>query len=333
MKSIIVTTIHPPSNALKVFSKLGGWNFISAGDLKTPSGWQLPNIEYLSPQNQSNLFPKFSKLLFWNRYARKNIGYLYAIKTGSKLIAEIDDDIAPYNTYPPSVSSDKTVPVLSGEKFVNIYNFFGSQESWPRGYPISRIMKKQKINKFVTTAIKQRVKKVYSPVQNSLLDQNGDFDAIYRLVSDKNIKYKQKGEFALDKGVYCPFHSGNTFWHPQAFVLLYLPAFVNPHVEDIWRGYIAQRLIWEINGHLTFIYPTVYTNQRNKHNYLKDFEFEIPMFLQTEKLISVLDSLSLSHNLGRSLIKIYTALIKEGIMKKEELPAVSEWVKQLEKLL
>lgn len=322
MKSIIVTTIHPPSNAIREFSKLLGWNFISVGDLKTPKDWQVPNVEYLSPKNQDKLFPKFSKLLGWNKYARKNIGYLYAVKQGTKIIAEIDDDIAPYSDYPPNISKNKEIPVISGEKFVNIYNLFGSKDSWPRGFPINRILKKQQLNK--------KIKTVYSPIQNSLLDQNGDFDAIYRLISDKNVIYKKSGQFALENEVYCPFHSGNTFWYPEIFVLLYLPTYTNPHVEDIWRSYIAQRLIWEIGGRLTFIYPTVYTNQRNKHDYLKDFKFELPLFLQTEKLVSILDSLSLNKDLGDSLIKTYKALVKEGIMQKEEMIPLTEWVKNVE---
>ena len=322
MKSIVVTTIHPPSNAIKKFSKLSDWNLVSVGDLKTPTDWQIPNVEYLNPKQQDKLFPKLSKLLGWNRYARKNIGYLYAIKRGSEIISEIDDDIAPYSNHPPDVSINKKIPVISGEKYVNIYNLFGSKDSWPRGFPISQILKKQKLNK--------KIENVYSPIQNSLLDQSGDFDAIYRLVSDKNVFYKKSGQYALDKGVYCPFHSGNTFWYPEAFVLLYLPSCTNPHVEDIWRGYIAQRLLWEINGNLTFIYPTVYTNQRNKHDYTKDFESEIPMFLQTEKLISILDSLSLSKDLAASLIKTYKALVKTGIMQKEEMIILSEWIKNVE---
>ncbi|OGE42641.1 hypothetical protein A3B45_00345 [Candidatus Daviesbacteria bacterium RIFCSPLOWO2_01_FULL_39_12] len=323
-KAIVVTTIHSPSKAVKQFSNLTNWQLISVGDLKTPGDWQVPNVDYLAPKDQDKLFPKFSALLGWNRYARKNIGYLYAIKNGAKIIAEIDDDIAPYKTYPPQISENKNIPLISGEKFVNIYNLFGSKDSWPRGFPITKVTKKQRL----------RMKKaqVYSPIQNSLLDQNGDFDAIYRLTSDKNIRYRKSGQYALEKGVYCPFHSGNTFWYPPVFMLLYLPTYTNPHVEDIWRSYIAQRLMWEINGHLTFIYPTVYTNQRNKHNYLKDFEYELPLFLQTEKLIKVLNYLSLNNNLGSSLIKIYQALVKEGIMKKEELATVTEWIKQVEKL-
>lgn len=325
LKSIVFTTIHPPSDAIRNFSKIKGWDLISVGDLKTPKDWKIQGVKYLRPEDQEQLFPKLSKLINWNKYARKNIGYLYAIKQGSQIIAEIDDDIAPYKNYPPEISETKTIPLISGEKFVNVYNLFGSEESWPRGFPISMISKKQKLDK--------KTKKIYTPIQNSLLDQNGDFDAIYRLVSDKNVKYKKSGQYALAKGVYCPFHSGNTFWYPKSYMLLYMPTFVNPHVEDIWRSYIAQRLVWEINGHLTFIYPTVYTNQRNKHDYLKDFEFELPLFLQTEKLVEVLDSLSLDKNLGKSLIKVYAALIKTGIMEKEELPTVTEWVNQVNDLL
>lgn len=322
MKSIIVTTIHPPSNSLKQFSKLSSWNLISVGDLKTPEDWNMSGVKYLAPREQFKLFPKFSDKLKWNRYARKNIGYLYAIKQGAKIIAEIDDDITPYKNFPPDISKNKKILLISGEKFVNIYHLFDSKYSWPRGFPINRILKKQQLSK------KMRV--VFSPIQNSLLDQNGDFDAIYRLVSDKNVIYKKSGQYALNKGVYCPFHSGNTFWYPESFMLLYLPAYTNPHVEDIWRGYIAQRLLWEIHGNLTFIYPTVYTNQRNKHDYVRDFEFELPLFLQTEKLISILDSLSLNKDLGDSLIKTYKVLVKEGLMQKEEMIPLTEWVKNVE---
>lgn len=323
-KAIIVTTIHSPSKAIRQFSKIKGWNLISVGDLKTAKDWHIPHVNYLSPEDQDKLFPKFSKILRWNRYARKNIGYLYAIMKEMEIIAEIDDDIEPYKNYPHDISKIKIVPTLGGSKFVNIYYFFNGGKSWPRGFPLNFI--KQKNNISIDR------EKVFTPIQNSILDQNGDFDAIYRLISDQHIKYKKSGQYGLKSGVYCPFHSGNTIWHKEAFMLLYLPTFVNPHVEDIWRGYIAQRLIWEIGGTLTFIYPTAYTKIRNAHSYMNDFKNELPLFFQTEELISVLDNLSLSKSLGESLIQVYKALVKKGIMQEEEISVVESWVDQVHSL-
>ena len=324
-RSVVVTTINNPTKEIGEFTKYEDWNVISVGDTKTPGNWGLDGVSYLSPKDQEKLFPKLSSAMSWKCYARKNIGYLFAIKAGANLIAEIDDDIAPYKNYPPDVNKEKTISLVSGPKFINIYSLFGEKDSWPRGFPVNEITNDEEL--------KLKKKRVFAPIQNSLLDQDGDFDALYRLISDKKVRYKKEGEFALAKGSYCPFHSGNTFWHPEAYPLMYLPAFANPHVEDIWRGYIAQRILWEISGNLVFIHPTVYTNNRNPHDYIKDFEHELPLFLQTNKFVEILDSLKLNKDLTSSLIKVYKALVKENIFPPEEILSVEAWVKEIEKLL
>ncbi len=320
-KFIVVTTINPPTRALNKYTKIKGWQLVSVGDTKTPKDWRLQNTVYLNPKDQDEISKKLSEKIGWKKYSRKNLGYIYAIKNNAQIISEVDDDIAPYKTYPHNFDSKKEVILLSGPKFINIYKYFKGKKSWPRGYPVDQI--------FDTSPIKKETSSVYTPIQNSLLDLDGDFDAIYRLTSNKKIKFLKKGEYALKKGTYCPFHSGNTFWHPEAFPLLYMPSFVSPHVEDIWRGYIAQRLIWETSGVVNFVYPTAYTSNRNVHNYLKDFKNEIPMFLQTNELIKVLDNLSLNKDLLASLQKTYKALVKAGIMQKEELEPLTLWLKEL----
>jgi hypothetical protein len=50
------------------------------------------NCIYLDVSSQKKLFPKLSELLPYNHYCRKNLGYLYAIKKGYKIIYETDDD-------------------------------------------------------------------------------------------------------------------------------------------------------------------------------------------------------------------------------------------------
>lgn len=325
-KAIVVTTINKPTKEIGEYTPLQDWNVISVGDTKTPEDWRLEDITYLSPSLQDKLFPEFSKVLPWKSYSRKNMGYLYAVEMGSKVIAEIDDDIAPYKSYPPNITKEKSVKVVSGPKFVNIYKLFGETETWPRGFPVEHANKNDEKS---TT----KTQKVFAPIQNSLLDHDGDFDAIYRLVSNKKVNFKKSGEFAIGQGSYCPFHSGNTFWHPEAYPLLYLPAFANPHVEDIWRGYIAQRILWEMGANLLFIYPTAYTDNRNPHDYNLDFKNELPLYLETNKLIKILDSLSLSKDPTASLLKTYEEIVKEGILPMEELSCLNAWINELERLL
>lgn len=323
--SIVITTIFPPRPDVYAFSKIKDWQMIAVGDLKTPSDWNVKNVIYLSPKNQKQLFPKFSAILPWNIYARKNMGHLYSIKEKFSVITDTDDDVSPYKNYPPDIKKNKKTTVLSGSKFVNIYKYFGGGSSWPRGFPLTYLTKK--------STIKEKTKKINAYIYNSVIDQDSDFDAIYRLISDKPVKFKRSGEYALEQGTYCPLNSQNTFFHKEAFPLLYIPSYVNQRVEDILRGYIAQRILWELDGNLVFTKTTTYTNSRNAHNYLKDFELELPLYLKTEKLITLLDSLSLSKDIGKSLIKVYTALAKEEFVKKEEVMLVKTWVNEVEKYL
>lgn len=326
---IIITSINPPREEIKRFSKIKNWQLLVVGDLKTPKDWESKNTIYMSPKLQEELFPEYSKVHPWNRFTRKNLGYLYAIKNGAKLICDTDDDVFPYKNFPETLSVNREVTKLSGKKFINIYNFFDAGKksefkSWPRGLPLNYITDQKDIKKSKV--------KVYSPMQTSVIDKDSDFDAIYRLVSDRKVKFKKSGVFGLAKGVYCPVNTQNTFTFPKAFPLLYLPAYANFHVDDIWRGYIAQRILWEINATQIFFYPTAYTSNRNAHNYLKDFEVELPLFLQTNKLIEILDSLSLSKDLPKSLLKVYSAIVKKGILPKEEITVVTKWVKEIERI-
>jgi len=51
-----------------------------------------PRFVYLSVSDQMELFPTLSEVIPWNHYGRKNIGYIYAIKSGAKRIWDFDDD-------------------------------------------------------------------------------------------------------------------------------------------------------------------------------------------------------------------------------------------------
>ncbi len=94
-KVIVLTTINPPKGEIQKLSSYKGWRLVCVGDNITPKDWKADAVEYLSPELQSKLFPKFSEKFPWRMYARKNLGYLYAIKQGAGLIYETDDDMMP----------------------------------------------------------------------------------------------------------------------------------------------------------------------------------------------------------------------------------------------
>lgn len=91
----------------------------------------------------------------------------------------------------------------------------------------------------------------------------------------------------LPPSVFSPFNSQNTMFLKEAFWALLLPTSVSPRICDIWRGYWAQRLLWEINGYLAFFPPNAY-QERNAHNYMKDMDDENNMYFLTDKLLAFL---------------------------------------------
>lgn len=49
-------------------------------------------IVFLSHEDQIKMSSSFVKRLPWHSFARKNVGYLYAIAQGAKVIFDFDDD-------------------------------------------------------------------------------------------------------------------------------------------------------------------------------------------------------------------------------------------------
>jgi len=325
-KFIIITTIFNPSEAIKKFALLDDWNLVVVGDKKTPFGWNLSGVEYLSPEDQLKLGFKISRYLPWNNYARKMIGYLYAIRSGADLIAESDDDNYPLSSW-GKLPSRKEYDIVSGKGFVNIYNYFLNKKEkiWPRGFPLDNINKK---NKF---SIKRGFRNV--GIYQFLVNKQPDVDAIYRLTINKEVSFKRNYMLVLDRGVVCPFNSQNTFFKKEVFPLLYLPSFTTMRSTDIFRGLVVQPLMWLYDLFLAFVSPTAY-QERNKHNYMKDFADEIPVYTASRKVFDVVEkNLSFNSSLEDNLLFAYSSLIMEGILPKEELELLKAWVKDIFALL
>lgn len=329
-KAIVITTINSPKSEIRCFSDISEWELIIVGDKKTPKNWSLQQAHYLSPSLQDKFFPKFSKIFPWNLYARKNIGYLYAIKTGAKVIYESDDDMFPYKNFPPPLDVKIEATVLSGKKFINVYSYFlkdvqKNKPVWIRGFPLEYIKNQEKI--------KAKKQTVFAPIRNSVQDKDSDFDAIYRFLYNDRLILKKNGLFALNIGCYAPVNTQSTFSHPPAYPLLYFPVTLAYRVGDIYRSYIAQRILWEMGANLLFTYPVAGTSKRNPHDCSEDFVLEIPNFVSIIKLTEILDSLSLSKDPLSSLLKVYRELIKRNFLQKTELKMIEAWAFEIEQIL
>jgi hypothetical protein len=324
-KYIIITSIFAPTEAVKKFSLKKDWKLIVVGDEKTPQKWEQKNVQFFSVQDQKKLDFKIIKLLPSNHYSRKMIGYLHSIKNGAEIIADTDDDNLPLNNWGELDFKNKYT-VASNVPYLNIYNLYLKTENvWPRGYPLSMLSKNKKPI--------LKVKNVNIGIWQFLVNKDPDVDAIYRLTNNKPTYFKKVAKpTVLDKGCLCPINSQNTFFTKETFPLLYLPAYVNFRVTDILRGYIAQIILWETNLKIGFGTASA-IQERNPHDYLKDFESEIPLYTHSEKIIDVIkNSVQKNVSISDNLVNCYNGLYLANFVQKNELDLLSAWIKDLENI-
>ena len=323
---IAVTTVFPPTEGVLKFSSLKGYQTIVAGDKKTPSDWECPNVDFISLKEQVKLNYGIVKLLPVNHYCRKMIAYICAIKQDAQIIVDTDDDNIPKSNWKTCPGEGKYLTTQKNLGFVNIYKSYTKQHIWPRGFPLTRIVDRSSVLSY--SDLEQ--KRVRVGVWQALVDGDSDVDAIYRLTDNSPCFFEQKAPIVLDKGTVCPFNSQNTtFCVKELFPLLYLPAFVNFRFTDILRGLIAQPIMWAKDYLLGFCQSTV-LQKRNPHNYLKDFADEIPCYLYPERVIEVVSEIvQPGASISDNLYAAYETLEKEGITNKQEVNLLCEWLKDV----
>lgn len=320
---IVITTIHLPSKAIEHYASMQNCKLVVVADKKTPDQWRLNRVSFLSVQQQQESKSQLGELLPFNHYARKMMGYLFAIKNGATKIIDTDDDNIPKEGWSfPDFSGN--YDMLPGELgFVNIYQLFTKQLIWPRGLPLSFVREKNIQQIFLT----KQICKV--GIWQALADEDPDVDAIYRLTNNVACNFEEHSPVVLGKKTISPINSQNTIFEKKFFALLYLPSTVTFRFTDILRGLVAQPILWLYDYHIGFMGATV-IQQRNEHDYMKDFSDEIPMYLHSEKIISLITPvLSSEISVSENLILAYTELTKNEIVQKDELIILDAWLKEI----
>jgi hypothetical protein len=280
---IVCTTINSPTEALKKFAKKEDWTLIVVGDKDTPhEEYEKLDCIYLSPDDQYEMAPTLSDLIGWNSIQRRNFGFIYAYKDGADVVATVDDDNIPYDSWGKDLLVGQTVEVdcytTEAEVFdplsVTNHNYL-----WHRGYPIEELPNRLKTS--YIGKIKRRVL-----IQADLWDGNPDVDAIARIAFNPNVKFDVTEPFCSDK--VSPFNSQNTFIAREA-----LPIYtVWPHVgrmDDIWGGYLFQ-----MYSPYSIVYNRASVFQRrNEHNLVSDLEAEIIGYKNT---LNAIENMGMFYN-------------------------------------
>jgi len=326
-KNIVITSIFPPTEAVKKFSEIENVNVVVVGDKKSPISYDCKNVDFLPVDTKLN--SELEKVLPYNHYCRKMLGYLYSIQNGADIIYDTDDDNAPLNNWKIPEFRGNINAVSSDDGFINIYKFYTKKRIWPRGFPLELINHSEK----VYSADKLVKKDVEIGVWQSIVNNDPDVDAIYRLTDNELIEFEQKEPISLDIGTACPFNSQATAFRKELFPLLYLPTTVTFRFTDILRGLIAPPIMWNAGYTLGFTAPNV-VQERNDHNYLNDFQSEIPCYLLAQKVVNIAkQSIKQDDSVIKNLENVYRALSEVEIVKQEELTTLTAWMNDLTELL
>jgi hypothetical protein len=337
-KWIVVTSINAPTDQIKYLANIDQFQLLVVGDKKTNQSWHWKNVIFLNIENQKKLEYKIFKTTPFNSYTRKNIGYMYAIQNGAKFIYDTDDDNRPivnlneyfnFNAYDYGLMIDTNDKKLSSTRVLNPYAHFGQPLIWPRGYPLSEIHKIH-YNNYICGRRKT------SFVQQGVVNGDPDCDAIFRLTKTMNYK---KIDLKFDEtspslqypvGKMSPYNSQNTLFTYEAFWSLYLPQSVTFRLTDIWRSYWAQRLMWLLNGTVTFNGPNAY-QLRNSHSYLNDYYEEKEMYLKTENLIKFLFEWQCNkEKFYDCVLNLSKEMAKRDFWSYDEVVSIKYWLQDLD---
>ena len=308
-----------------MFADTSGFKLIVVGDSKTPENWHLNNAKFLSLDSQLQLKFNLIKHLPLNHYCRKMVGYLYAMGDAD-IIVDTDDDNLPKNDWGfPDINAD--FKSISGSGFINIYQWYSSQNIWPRGLPLDLVHKKFD-NKFGANTNEKFV-----GIWQGLADGDPDVDAIWRLTNKYACQFDIAEPLVLQKGVISPFNSQNTLFKKDLFLLMYLPSTVSFRFTDILRGLVAQPIMWSHEYLLGFIGPTV-IQERNEHNLISDLISEIPMYQHCGSIVGLVSSVvSKNNTIATNLYNSYEILARNNIVLEDELLALEAWIYDVSKIL
>ena len=329
--ALVLTSINAPNAAMAALAggaAAAGFDLIIVGDARSPAGFSLAGARFISLTAQRESGFAVARLCPIDHYARKNVGYLAAMRNGATIIVETDDDNHPSAGFFGERRRRIVAAVAERAGWLNAYRYFSEATIWPRGLPLDAVH--DSVPPFETLSRTT----IDCPIQQGLADLDPDVDAIYRLLLPLPQTFRADRRVGLGSGAWCPFNSQNTTWWSDAFPLLYLPAHCSIRMTDIWRSFVAQRIAWENGWHVLFHEPTV-RQERNAHDLMLDFAAEVPGYLHNRRIQQALDGLALAPGSARmadNLRRCYEALVGLGVVGRDELPLLEAWLLDLSAL-
>ena len=111
---------------------------------------------------------------------------------------------------------------------------------------------------------------------------------------------------------------------------MFLPISVPGRVSDIWRSYIAQRLLWDAGKYIAFTKPMV-IQKRTTHNFMRDFDAEQDLYYKSGAFINFLAKWDGSHlpSMPERMELLYIDLFERNYIELSDVLAVQAWLTTL----
>ncbi|CAM9162841.1 unnamed protein product [Ectocarpus sp. 13 AM-2016] len=345
----VINSIVEPTHAVKQLAAMSEWCVVVVGDKNGVAEYNMTGVTYLTPADQDVLPYRIGKLLPWNHFGRKNIGYMYAIHHGAEVIYDVDDRnalIDPHQGVPHSdVCSAGKQDVFrfhsDPSAFVhNPYPCFGAPGLvWPRGFPLDKVQLEDSSICSLEGAMDSQV----IGVVQALANHYPDVDAIYRMTrphgglpftfaTDDSREAETRDLRVVPASTFTPYNAQATLHFEVAFWGLLLPTTVDGRVSDTWRSYFTQSLLPAVGAVAAFS-PGWVEQVANTRNNLADFKAELPLYQRSGALAEfLLQYRGLGSNVSALPLEIEALAVtmyEYGIVEDEDVALTQAWLEDL----
>lgn len=191
---------------------------------------------------------------------RKNLGYIFAIQQGARLILDAQDDdgllpalLSVEETY---MRAELSVQGLSPfaiadaySPFLNVMAQFGAPNAWPRGLPLNAVAASR-----TPRSCEPWLSSIRATVHHFVVDTNPDVAPVCSALFPQfklHVPLSPEAKtIAVPEGLFSPFNSRSTLVHYDAFWSLLFPATDKMDEGEIARSLRAQRLMWDAGQRL-----------------------------------------------------------------------------------
>lgn len=310
------------------------------GNSRTPSDWSLKGVIFLSLEQQSSLGFRVVDFLPYDSYARKTVGYLFAIQHGAKMIFDADDrgevidgDLGKHFDLKLTNVDTLQERILQfdftnlNKTVVNPYIHFGQRSVWPRGLPLENVG--DVVYEEHYTQVFGGMQFIQQGISNGLPDVDSVFYFTRKTGSETfDIRFDEHApKVALPQGLMVPLNSFNTLFHISALWALMLPVSVSTMASDVLRGYWAQRLLWEIGGFVVVYPPTMF-----RHDNIEAYPFaeEKDLHVNVGRLVKFLASWrSNKATFFEKALDLSHSMAEEGFWRENDVKMTAAWLEDL----